>query len=118
MTIKTIYFTAILGLAIFSCQSHDSITELSQDEIFRQTNIFPQPPNQWMGENNPYYTAGYVGDVMPYYENGKFHLPNGLHSNGVLRSMAGCKCLIDTKTMENQESRSLNAGDKVGAILL
>ena len=74
MTIKTIYLTAILGLAIFSCQSHDSITELSQDEIFRQTNIFPQPPNQWMGESNPYYTAGYVGDVMPYYENGKFHL--------------------------------------------
>ena len=30
--------------------------------------------------------------------------------------MAGCNCLIDTKTMENQESRSLNAGDKVGAI--
>ena len=26
--------------------------------------------------------------------------------------MAGCNCLIDTKTMENQESRSLNAGDK------
>ena len=53
-----------------------------------------------------------------YLENGKFHLPNGLHSNGVLSSMAGCNCLIDTKTMENQESRSLNAGDKVGAILL
>lgn len=56
--------------------------------------------------------------VRAYLENGKFHLPNGLHSNGVLSSMAGCNCLIDTKTMENQESRSLNAGDKVGAILL
>ena len=56
--------------------------------------------------------------VKTYLENGKFHLPNGLHSNGVLSSMAGCNCLIDTKTMENQESRSLNAGDKVGAILL
>ena len=56
--------------------------------------------------------------IRAYLENGKFHLPNGLHSNGVLSSMAGCNCLIDTKTMENQESRSLNAGDKVGAILL
>ena len=56
--------------------------------------------------------------IRAYLENGKFHLPNGLHSNGVLSSMAGCNCLIDTKTMENQESSSLNAGDKVGAILL
>ena len=56
--------------------------------------------------------------IRAYLENGKFHLPKGLHSNGVLSSMAGCNCLIDTKTMENQESRSLNAGDKVGAILL
>ena len=52
------------------------------------------------------------------WENGKFHLPNGLHSNGVLSSMAGCNCLIDTKTMEDKESKSLNIGDKVSAILL
>ena len=35
--------------------------------------------------------------IRAYLENGKFHLPNGLHSNGVLSSMAGCNCLIDTK---------------------
>lgn len=56
--------------------------------------------------------------IRAYWENGKFHLPNGLHSNGVLSSMAGCNCLIDTKTMEDQESKSLNTGDKVSAILL
>ena len=38
--------------------------------------------------------------IRAYWENGRFHLPNGLHSNGVLSSMAGCNCLIDTKTME------------------
>ena len=65
---------AMAGLTIFSCQNEASMTELSQEEIFRQTNIFPQPPNQWMGGNNPYYTAGFVGDAMPYYENGSFHL--------------------------------------------
>ena len=56
--------------------------------------------------------------IRAYWENGKFYLPNGLHSNGVLSSMAGCNCLIDTKTMEDKESKSLNAGDKVSAILL
>lgn len=56
--------------------------------------------------------------IRAYWEDGKFHLPNGLHSNGVLSSMAGCNCLIDTKTMEDQESKSLNTGDKVSAILL
>lgn len=63
-----------MALATYSCQNQDSVADVNPDDIFRQTNIFPQPPNQWMGENNPYYTAGYVGDVMPYYENGKFHL--------------------------------------------
>lgn len=56
--------------------------------------------------------------IRAYWENGEFHLPNGLHSNGVLSSMAGCNCLIDTKTMEDKESKSLKIGDKVSAILL
>jgi len=73
MTIRKIYLTAILALTTFSCQHNDSL-EVNPDDIFKQTNIFPQPPNQWMGDSNPRYTAGYVGDVMPYYENGKFHL--------------------------------------------
>lgn len=63
-----------MALATFSCQNNDSVADVNPDEIFKQTNIFPQPSNQWMGTGNPYYTAGYVGDVMPYYENGKFHL--------------------------------------------
>jgi len=74
MTIKNIYLASVMALATFSCQNNDSVADVNPDEIFRQTNIFPQPPNQWMGSGNPYYTAGYVGDVMPYYENGKFHL--------------------------------------------
>ena len=56
--------------------------------------------------------------IRAYWENGRFHLPNGLHSNGVLRSMAGCNCLIDTKTMEDKESKSLKTGDKVSAVWL
>ena len=56
--------------------------------------------------------------IRAYWENGRFHLPNGLHSNGVLSSMAGCNCLIDTKTMEDKESKSLKTGDKVSAVWL
>ncbi|PZU90071.1 MAG: hypothetical protein DI529_03395 [Chryseobacterium sp.] len=74
MTIRKIYLAAVMILATYSCQNTDSVANVNPDEIFRQTNLFPQPPNQWMGNNNPYYTAGYVGDVMPYYENGTFHL--------------------------------------------
>lgn len=33
--------------------------------------------------------------VRAFWEDGVFHLPDGLHSNGVLASMAGCNCLID-----------------------
>lgn len=74
MTIKKIYLAAVMMLATYSCQDADSVANVNPDEIFRQTNLFPQPPNQWMGDTHPYYTAGYVGDVMPYYENGTFHL--------------------------------------------
>ena len=56
--------------------------------------------------------------IRAYWENGRFHLPIGLHSNGVLSSMAGCNCLIDTKTMEDKESKSLKTGDKVSAVWL
>lgn len=35
--------------------------------------------------------------VRAIYEDGSFRLPSGLHSNGVLSSMAGCNCLIDMK---------------------
>ena len=56
--------------------------------------------------------------IRAYWENGRFHLPNGLHSNGVLSSMAGCNCLLDTKTMEDKESKSLKTGDKVSAVWL
>lgn len=55
--------------------------------------------------------------IRAHWENGVFHLPNGLHSNGVLSSMAGCNCLIDSSTMESEDG-NLKAGNKVRAILL
>ncbi|MDO5538600.1 MAG: molybdopterin molybdotransferase MoeA [Eubacteriales bacterium] len=36
--------------------------------------------------------------IRAIWENGVFHLPDGLHSNGILSSMVGCNCLIDRKS--------------------
>lgn len=51
--------------------------------------------------------------VRAFYENGSFHLPDGLHSNGVLSSMAGCNCLLDIG-----DGGAATAGAEVEAILL
>ena len=47
-------------------------------------------------------------------ENGMFHLPKGLHSNGVLASMIGCNCLIDMRPGDPE----LKEGAPAEAILL
>lgn len=52
--------------------------------------------------------------VRAFWEEGTFHLPSGLHSNGILASMAGCNCLIDIPA----GSPALQPGDKAEAILL
>lgn len=52
--------------------------------------------------------------VRAIWSNGTFRLPEGLHSNGVLASMAGCNCLLDIKP----GSPELLAGAQVEAILL
>lgn len=52
--------------------------------------------------------------VRAIWKDGVFHLPQGLHSNGVLSSMRGCNCLIDVNT----GGVPLRAGDEAEAILL
>ena len=52
--------------------------------------------------------------VRAYWENGVFHLPEGLNSNGVLASMVGCNCLLDVPA----GSDALKPGDPAEAILL
>ncbi len=52
--------------------------------------------------------------IRAFWEQGTFHLPSGLQSNGVLASMAGCNCLIDVPA----KTPALNEGDSVEAVLL
>ncbi|ROI03252.1 DUF4975 domain-containing protein [Chryseobacterium sp. G0240] len=74
MAIKKIFLMSVFALSLASCQSDTSDVHINPEDIYAKTNIYPIPPEQWLGGNSPYFTAGYVGDVMPYYENGKFHL--------------------------------------------
>lgn len=69
ITIASIFFT------LASCSQDDnyvggSISGGNTDIA----SIFPVPPSQWMGANDPYYSAGYTGDIMPFFDNGKFHI--------------------------------------------
>lgn len=50
-------------------------TSLTSAEINNQLSLFPTPPSEWLSfAGSNYYSSGFVGDVMPYYDNGKFHI--------------------------------------------
>lgn len=61
-----------------------SLASCSQDDTYiggsisggnaEMTSVFPVPPSQWMGAGEPYYSAGYTGDIMPFFDSGKFHI--------------------------------------------
>lgn len=75
MFINKILLLSVFILSIASCQDDNSDISINPEDIYTKTNIYPTPPSQWMGDSTtPYFSAGYVGDVMPYYENGKFNL--------------------------------------------
>ena len=67
---------SIAFFTLLSCNENDNnyiggSTSGGESEI---ASIYPIPPSQWMGANDPYYSAGYTGDIMPYFDNGKFHV--------------------------------------------
>ncbi len=66
--------SCVFAFLLINCNDQDVDFNITENDVYNATNIFPQPPSQWMGTSNPYFTEGYVGDVMPYYENGKFHM--------------------------------------------
>ncbi|MNX60598.1 Levanbiose-producing levanase [compost metagenome] len=69
ITIASIFFSLV------SCGQDDTYIggSVSGGES-EMTSIYPVPPSQWMGTNDPYYSAGYTGDIMPFFDNGKFHI--------------------------------------------
>lgn len=76
MKYKKIILLPLLAMALASCgQDDDNYIggSISGGETQMST-IFPAPPSQWMGGSEPYYSAGYTGDIMPYFDNGTFHV--------------------------------------------
>ena len=40
----------------------------------KELGIYAKPPLGYWGANNPIVSTGWVGDVMPYYDKGQFHI--------------------------------------------
>lgn len=75
MKYKNIITASFIFFTLVSCSQDDTYIGGSisggNTEI---ASVFPVPPSQWMGTDQPYYSAGYTGDIMPFFDNGKFHL--------------------------------------------
>jgi len=67
-------FPLITLLGLVSCENHDGDEQPSIQTPEREVQIYPAPPSGWTGGDKPYNTTGWVGDVMPYFDEGKFHL--------------------------------------------
>ncbi len=69
--ISVIILLAFLG----GCSKGDDIDEIPPiTPTVGNLGIYPMPSSGWMGESDPYNTTGWTADVMPYYENGQFHM--------------------------------------------
>ncbi|MFP9100774.1 glycoside hydrolase domain-containing protein [Flavobacterium sp. RHBU_24] len=75
MKFKYIYFLPAFVMALTSCNDDDTYIggSIMGGETAIST-IYPTPPSQWMGGEEPYFSAGYTGDPMPFYEDGAFHI--------------------------------------------
>ena len=70
---KIISTLACISLLLVSCNEDDRMIAQTSSPA-EVSGLYPQPPSLWLGGDQPYYSSGYTGDVMPYFDNGKFHL--------------------------------------------
>lgn len=76
MKLRNVITISATFFSLLSCSHNDDTYiggSISGGES-NSTGIYPVPPSQWMGGTDPYYSAGYTGDIMPYFDNGKFHI--------------------------------------------
>ena len=69
-----IILTSIFFSAVSCSQEETYIGGSISGGESEMTGVYPAPPSQWMGGTDPYYSAGYTGDIMPFFDNGKFHI--------------------------------------------
>lgn len=74
---KIITYISVLTVATatISCNQSEIVSTEAED-VASIISIYPTPPAGWYGGSNPYYIPAetWVGDVMPYYHNGTFHI--------------------------------------------
>lgn len=64
----------ILGTMLLNSCKKETVS-YSEEDLANPVSIFPAPPSTWLNQQgSAYYSTGYVGDAMPFFENGAFHL--------------------------------------------
>ncbi len=49
--------------------------DFNRDDLVNPVSFFPAPPSKWItAQGQSYFSSGWVGDVMPYFENDSFHV--------------------------------------------
>ncbi len=72
---QQIFGWLFIACGLFAACKKDNDTTITPADVSNAADIYPTPPAKWFGGANPYYTpAGFVGDVMPYYEGDSFHV--------------------------------------------
>jgi len=76
MKTRNIITFASIFFSLLSCSQDDNYIggSISGGDA-TIADIYPIPPSLWIdGGTEPYYSAGYTGDIMPFFDNGKFHI--------------------------------------------
>lgn len=72
---KNIFYGLMFCLLVVTACSKNNDAVVTPEAVNSEANIYPAPPAKWFGGSNPHYTpAGYVGDVMPFYNGDSFHV--------------------------------------------
>ncbi|HWJ29988.1 MAG TPA: hypothetical protein VNS32_25835, partial [Flavisolibacter sp.] len=68
------------GVLFFACSlltacKKEKGSNITTADITNHADLYPSPPARWFGGAHPYYMpAGFVGDVMPYFDKDSFHV--------------------------------------------
>lgn len=65
----------LVSFGVTACnKKNDNSPVDTGTNTIKELGIYPTPPTGFWGSSNPISSTGWVGDVMPYYENGKYHI--------------------------------------------
>lgn len=71
------FYIAVLllsGSALMASCQKDSVS-YNQQDLTNPVSVTVVPPSVWLSSGSTqYYSSGYVGDAMPYFDNGKFYI--------------------------------------------